>query len=74
MEARFSEDDKWYAAEILQVIHRGYDIARCDTHIKRLKAWLWARGQSIMGEIAQDTLMLWMVSTLCNGPVLICLA
>ena len=29
MEARYTADDKWYKAIILQVIHGGFEIARC---------------------------------------------
>lgn len=29
VEARYTDDDKWYKALILQVIHGGFEIARC---------------------------------------------
>ena len=36
VEARYTEDDKWYKAVILQVIHGGFEIARCELNYDML--------------------------------------
>lgn len=33
VEARYTDDDKWYKAAILQVIHGGFEIARCEFNV-----------------------------------------
>lgn len=69
VEARYTADDVWYAAVVLQVIHGGFEIARCtrrDIYVCIDIARMYAVSGQDRSAILSKLIVFWCFAFLCQ--------